>query len=835
MVARTRSYEKLAGIAELTDESVCPTWCTWLASWGAGASACQPGYFRIEYLSRSEISFRAPAGGAVWPFSTSLLSIFWPYNSVLASASLRSVAPVREMPAKIPLARDHARISAVILASVSALTVLPTGPAATEASAPKVNLSPSSLFMPSRFITSITTSVEEPPIWMPKLPPSIRTAPGAPHPVPSWWRHSAKPRPNSAPTTKAAFLSPGTMTTHCDLASKSCGIPLSGVLIISEKTVAVAASRSCAVSAAKAAIGSNKAALIAMRFIRISPDNYYRQLRHRVNACFVRKHSDKTNPAAGPLRSARPVKYKGSNLELDLSRHLDGTHRRVEAQEGTVNARRRTHRSPERPEGRIADGGVRVAEVRVVESVERLRANSQGHLFGDMEVAVQVQVYVEEMGPVKLVARLRRPFGKVVDHGAVQVHAGIEARHYGAARISIGGAATAAAPAFAKRRGINSSAPVAERGVVAVPHRVRDPSAPEELAGKLPAIHNRPQRPASGFDGRIDHEVAGEVVANVVIGVAVVVGLQAERIDLPRSAVSIGENAAVGALVDVVRPGVVEVECHRVGNPLGERDVQPVVVRNRAVLVLRHDSVIGHRNVRRDAGNARIQAVRIVGVRPGVGIQQALAVVAHVIHRQQRAVRELPLHLDVPFEPHGSLNGSVQAVHRRGREHRTQRRQLRGELAVGLVESEGIRRGLPGGRSAGWIEWQSPRGGTHADGHRRRRVGQQIVHQAGRRIVIGDHETAADHRLVIAPRRIAEADTGRYYHGVDTAICLVLAGSDVAAVGDVARVRAREARQTRRRPGEIRETVELAYRVGVPLHAQRQRELQAGSHGHLIL
>src|ERR1019366_26298 len=134
---------------------------------------------------------------------------------------------------------------------------------------------------------------------------------GAPHPVPSWWRHSAKPRPNSAPTTKAAFLSPGTITTHCDLASKSCGIPFSGVLIISEKTVAAVASRSCAVSAAKAAIGSNNVAAIAMRFIRISLDNYYRRLHRLRQFCLVRKRSDKTNPAAGPLRSARPVEYKG--------------------------------------------------------------------------------------------------------------------------------------------------------------------------------------------------------------------------------------------------------------------------------------------------------------------------------------------------------------------------------------------------------------------------------------------------------------------------------------------------------------------------------------------
>src|ERR1039458_10555467 len=49
----------------------------------------RPGYFRIEYLSSKPISFCEPAGCAVGPFSTSLLSTLWPYNSALASASLR--------------------------------------------------------------------------------------------------------------------------------------------------------------------------------------------------------------------------------------------------------------------------------------------------------------------------------------------------------------------------------------------------------------------------------------------------------------------------------------------------------------------------------------------------------------------------------------------------------------------------------------------------------------------------------------------------------------------------------------------------------------------------
>src|ERR1039458_4145430 len=61
------------------------------------------------------------------------------------------------------------------------------------------------------------------------------------------------------------------------------------------------------------------------------------------------------------------------------------------------------------------------------------------------------------------------------------------------------------------------------------------------------------------------------------------------------------------------------------------------------------------------------------------------------------------------------------------------------------------------------------------------------------------------------------------------------AGIDVAAVGNTAGVRAGEAGHVRGRPGEVREAIELAYRVGVTLHAQRQRELQVRRYRPLIL
>src|SRR5580704_14712630 len=118
------------------------------------------------------------------------------------------------MPANTPRERDQVRISACSCASVSADDVRPTGPAATDASAPKVNLLASSFFAPGSLFTSMTTSVSEPPIWNPTLPPSTRIAAGADQPTPPGLQHSMNPLPYLAPTMKAPFLRPGTSTTH---------------------------------------------------------------------------------------------------------------------------------------------------------------------------------------------------------------------------------------------------------------------------------------------------------------------------------------------------------------------------------------------------------------------------------------------------------------------------------------------------------------------------------------------------------------------------------------------------------------------------------------------
>src|ERR1035441_8183139 len=72
----------------------------------------------------------------------------------------------------------------------------------------------------------------------------MRTAPGAPHPWPEAWRHVTKPLPYLAAITKPPFFKPGTRTMQWLLFSKSCGMDLSGVLMISLNSAAASFRRS---------------------------------------------------------------------------------------------------------------------------------------------------------------------------------------------------------------------------------------------------------------------------------------------------------------------------------------------------------------------------------------------------------------------------------------------------------------------------------------------------------------------------------------------------------------------------------------------------------------
>src|ERR1051325_4192012 len=64
----------------------------------------------------------------------------------------------------------------------------------------------------------------------------MRTVAGADQPEPLLFLQERYPFPYLPPTMKAPVLRLGTMTMQCAFSSRSCGIPLSGVAITSEKT-----------------------------------------------------------------------------------------------------------------------------------------------------------------------------------------------------------------------------------------------------------------------------------------------------------------------------------------------------------------------------------------------------------------------------------------------------------------------------------------------------------------------------------------------------------------------------------------------------------------------
>ena len=103
------------------------------------------------------------------------------------------------------------------------------------------------------------TSISEPPIWKPTLPPSMRMAPGADQPTPSFLRQERKPLPYLPPTMNAPFFRSGTITIHCALLRRSCGIALSGVPITSLNDSAALCRRLGASEAAQTVKGSKMA------------------------------------------------------------------------------------------------------------------------------------------------------------------------------------------------------------------------------------------------------------------------------------------------------------------------------------------------------------------------------------------------------------------------------------------------------------------------------------------------------------------------------------------------------------------------------------------------
>ena len=155
---------------------------------------------------------------------TNLSDRFVTQNGILlmGGAGLLMMAVTdRLMPAKTPCVREYDRISAFNCASVAARASRPTGPAATDASAPSDTRFFSSLSTPRSFMTSMTRSMDCAPNCRPQLPLPSRMNIGALQ-APSR-RQLINPLPYSPPTMNAAFLRPGTTMTQAALSHRSSG------------------------------------------------------------------------------------------------------------------------------------------------------------------------------------------------------------------------------------------------------------------------------------------------------------------------------------------------------------------------------------------------------------------------------------------------------------------------------------------------------------------------------------------------------------------------------------------------------------------------------------
>src|SRR6202021_2405647 len=124
---------------------------------------------------------RAAEGGTGTALSKTMDSAVtsFPYSFLLPSLSGRKVEPDREIPAKSPRAREKERISARMLASVSAEALRPTGPAAAEASPPILTLLLRMFAAEVGLMSNRTKSVAWPPSCNPKLAPSRAIIEGA--------------------------------------------------------------------------------------------------------------------------------------------------------------------------------------------------------------------------------------------------------------------------------------------------------------------------------------------------------------------------------------------------------------------------------------------------------------------------------------------------------------------------------------------------------------------------------------------------------------------------------------------------------------------------------
>lgn len=124
---------------------------------------------------------------------------------------------------------------------------------------------------------------------------------------------------------------------------------------------------------------------------------------HEIILLGLRSRKEQGQPRGRPCSGSSDL---GHRLEHDLAGELDHARRRIEAQEVAVWTRRDSNHGRDLSEAWVSEAVVRIAKVRVVKRVERLNSDGKVESLGELEVLEEVQVDVEEMRSVVLIATL---------------------------------------------------------------------------------------------------------------------------------------------------------------------------------------------------------------------------------------------------------------------------------------------------------------------------------------------------------------------------------------------------------------------------------------------
>src|SRR5579862_1043317 len=378
------------------------------------------------------------------------------------------------------------------------------------------------------------------------------------------------------------------------------------------------------------------------------------------------------------------------SLEHYLRAELHYARRRVKTKEVAVRAGWRSLHGADGPVTRIRNcdaasaswaigagvRSVRQTEVRVIERVECLCPNRKVEPFSNFEVLEQVQVHIEVVRSAVLIATLNR-IRLAQPRYVVSVQDGtwsqaLRHRDGGCVKARIRFAATTRLRVPDDRSRNRVTTVDNGSSEIAVRESIRKSGAPEHLAGELPPL-GYPLQSASFVECRIDDEVGVNQVTNVVIGVAIVVSSQVPWVNLPKNGIgaleSILEESTVRSLVDVVRPGVVEVPRNPVRELLSQTERDAVIVGNCSLPIFGDSRiVVGSRRARQ---SSLIQSVSVECVGPSIGVTDARSMVACVVDDKHGAAVELLLDGQVPLLPLRRVDRTDESVTRGGREHHT--------------------------------------------------------------------------------------------------------------------------------------------------------------------